>query len=140
MSMLVDTNVLSETVRARPNEGVLRWFAAHPSFAVSAVTLEELAFGIERVAGKRRALLHEWFERLRREPLSLVVPIDAEVAIAAGRMRALRERKGRPVAQADMLIAASALVRGLVLVTRNVGDFEGCGIGLINPFEDAGAS
>lgn len=140
MSMLVDTNVLSETVRARPNAGVLRWFAAHPSFAVSAVTLEELAFGIERLAGKRRALLHEWFERLRSEPLSWVVPIDAEVAIAAGRMRALRERKGRPVAQADMLIAASALVRGLVLVTRNVGDFEGCGIGLINPFDDAGDS
>jgi predicted nucleic acid-binding protein len=134
MSMLVDTNVLSETVRARPNPGVLRWLAAHPSFAISAVTLEELAFGIERLAGKRRALLYEWFDRLRSEPSPLVVPVDAEVAIAGGRLRARRERKGRPVAQADMLIAASALIRGLTLVTRNVGDFEGCGIALINPF------
>jgi predicted nucleic acid-binding protein len=134
MSMLVDTNVLSETVRARPNPAVLRWLAAHPSFAISAVTLEELAFGIERLAGHRRTLLYEWLDRLRSEPSPLVVPIDAEIALAAGRLRARRERKGRPVAQADMLIAASALTRGLTLVTRNIGDFEGCGIALINPF------
>jgi len=136
MSMMVDTNVLSETVRARPNPAVLRWLAAHPSFAISAITLEELSFGIERVAGKRRALLHEWFERLRAEPSPTVVPVDAETAVAAGRLRARREAKGRPVAQADMLIAASALTRGLTLVTRNVDDFEGCGIALIDPFED----
>jgi len=63
------------------------------------------------------------------------VPIDGEVALAAGRLRARRETKGRPVAQADMLIAASALVRGITLVTRNVSDFEGCGIALLDPFD-----
>jgi predicted nucleic acid-binding protein len=134
MNMLVDTNVLSETVRARPNPGVLRWLAGHPSFAISAITLEELSFGIERVAGKRRALLYEWLERLRGEPPPALVPVDAEIAMAAGRLRARRERKGRPVAQADMLIAASALTQGLTLVTRNVIDFEDCGIALLNPF------
>jgi predicted nucleic acid-binding protein len=136
MSVLVDTNVLSETVRARPNPGVLRWLAAHPSFAISAITLEELAFGIERLAGKRRAQMYEWLERLRSDPPPLLVPVDAEVALVAGRLRARRERKGRPVAQADMLIAASALIRGLTLVTRNVADFEGCGIALIDPFAE----
>lgn len=136
MSMLVDTNVLSETVRPRPNPGVLRWLIAHPTFAISAVSLEELAFGIERISGKRRALLYEWFERLRGDPAPTIVPVDAEVAVAAGRMRARRERRGRPVAQADMLIAASALTRGMTLVTRNVDDFEGCGIALLNPFAD----
>ena len=64
-----------------------------------------------------------------------VVPIDSEVALAAGRLRARRERRGRPVAQADMLIAACALTRGLTLVTRNVADFEGCGIALLDPFD-----
>jgi toxin FitB len=134
VSVLVDTNVLSETVRARPNPGVLRWLNAHPTFAISAITLEELASGIERVAGRKRTLLYEWLERLRAEPAPTIVPVDEEIALAAGRLRSRRERKGRPVAQADMLIAASALARGLPLVTRNVNDFEGCGIALINPF------
>lgn len=133
--MLVDTNVLSETLKPRPNSGVLRWLAAHPRFAISAITLEELAFGIERLQGARRAALYEWLERLRAEPSPEVVQIDAEVALAAGRLRARREKKGRPVAQADMLIAASALVRGITLVTRNVSDFEGCGIALLDPFD-----
>jgi predicted nucleic acid-binding protein len=133
--MLVDTNVLSETVRARPNAGVLRWFVEHPTFSISAVTLEELSFGVERVRGVTRRALQEWFERLRSELSPEVVPVDAEVAIAAGRLRALRERKGRPVAQADMLIAACALTKGLTLVTRNIADFDGCGVALLDPFE-----
>lgn len=134
MSLLLDTNVLSETVRPRPNAGVLQWLAAHPSFFISAITLEELSFGIERISGRRRAALYEWLERLRAEPSPGVVPVDAEIALAAGRLRARREQKGRPVAQADMLIAASALTRGLTLVTRNVADFDGCGIALLDPF------
>lgn len=135
MSALVDTNVLSETVRARPNPGVLRWLEAHPVFAISAITLEELAFGIERQAGRRKALLYEWLDRLCADPAPTVVAVDTEIALAAGRLRARRERKGRPVPQADMLIAASALTRGLTLVTRNTDDFEDCGIALVNPFE-----
>jgi predicted nucleic acid-binding protein len=133
--MLVDTNVLSETVKPRPNPGVLRWLAEHPRFSISAVTLEELAFGIERLRGTRRAALYEWLERLRAEPSPEIVAVDAEVALAAGRLRARREDKGRPVAQADMLIAASALIKGVTLVTRNVSDFEGCGIALLDPFD-----
>jgi len=132
--VLVDTNVLSETIRARPNRGVLAWFTSHPTFSVSAVTLEELSFGVERASAKQRRSLQEWLERLLGDVSPEVIPIDAEVALAAGRLRAAREMKGRPVAQADMLIAASALVKGLTLVTRNVSDFEGCGIALLDPF------
>ena len=133
--MLVDTNVLSETVKPRPNAGVLRWLEQHPVFSISAITLEELAFGIERLEGKRRALLYEWLARLRAEPAPAIVGVSEEVALAAGRLRARRERSGKRVAQADMLIGASALVHGLTLVTRNVADFEGCGIALLDPFE-----
>ncbi len=135
MSVLVDTNVLSETVRPRPNGAVLRWLAAHPTIAISAITLDELAFGIERLEGQRRVRMREWLDRLREDVAPNVIPVDAEIALAAGRLRAARERRGRRVAQADMLIAASALLRGLTLATRNVADFEGCGIALVDPFE-----
>ena len=135
MRVLVDTNVLSETVKPRPNAGVLRWLEEHPVFSISAITLEELAFGIERLQGKRRPLLYEWLARLRLEPGPRILAVGEEVALAAGRLRARRERKGKSVAQADMLIAASALVHGLTLVTRNVRDFDGCGVALLDPFE-----
>jgi len=134
-TVLVDTNVLSETVRSRPSEAVLGWLAAHPSFAVSVITLDELALGIERLEGKRRARLREWLDHLRDDVDPEIIPIDAETALAAGSLRAARERRGRRVAQADMLIAATALVRGLTLATRNVEDFEGCGVALLNPFD-----
>lgn len=130
---LVDTNVVSELPRREANRGVLAWLATHPTFAVSAVTIEELVFGIERAPKARRAALTEWLERLR-PVIAVVVPVDERVARLAGELRAQRESTGKRVAQADMLIAASAIVSGCVLVTRNVSDFEGLGATLVNPF------
>jgi toxin FitB len=134
VTYLIDTNVLSELPKARPQAAVLQWFAALDTIAVSAITLEELSFGIERAKNGRRERLRIWFGQLL-DARPQIIDTNAKIAVTAGRLRALREGKGRRVAQADMLIAASALNNGLVLATRNLRDFEGCGLTVFNPFE-----
>lgn len=130
---LVDTSVLSELPRSNPDRHVLAWFESLPEFALSPITVEELSFGVAKAQGKKAAQLRSWFEGLLAIPPA-VVSIDDRIARASGELRALRERKGRPVAQADMLIAATALISGLTLATRNVDDFDGCGVPLLDPF------
>jgi len=131
---LVDTNVLSELPKPRPAAAVLRWLDNQREIAISAITIEELTFGVERARGSSRDRLRGWLLALV-DAAPRVVPVTALVASTAGRLRAQREARGRPVAQADMLVAASALTEGLVLATRNVRDFAGCGVALVNPFE-----
>ncbi len=130
---LVDTNVLSELPKKSPDPAVLAWFASLATIAMSSISLEELTFGVERARGKQREVLREWLARLLAAG-PRIVDVTSRVAVTAGRLRAARETRGKPVAQADMLIAACALEAGLVLATRNVRDFEGCGIALFNPF------
>jgi len=131
---LVDTNVFSELPKLKPAAAVLRWMDGQREIAISAITLEELTFGVERAKGGARDRLRGWLQALA-DAGPRVLPVTALVASTAGRLRAQREAKGRPVAQADMLVAASALTEGLVLATRNVKNFEGCGVALVNPFE-----
>jgi predicted nucleic acid-binding protein len=131
--MLVDTNVLSELARPRPNAAVVGWFAKQSRVHLSVVTLEELAFGVARAKGGARTRLARWLDALlaARPPILDVTPA---VARASGELRAAREARGHRVAMADMLIAATALAHGLTLVTRNVRDFESCGVSLLDPF------
>jgi predicted nucleic acid-binding protein len=140
VSFLLDTNVVSEWVRPRPNQGVVSWLAEadEDSVFISVVPLAELRYGIERMAaGQRRRRLDEW---LRAElPLRFegrVLPIDATIADAWGRLTALRETSGRPIGAADAFIAATAEVRDLTLVTRNVSDFERTVKAVVNPWTD----
>ncbi|GEP55183.1 type II toxin-antitoxin system VapC family toxin [Reyranella soli] len=138
MSFLLDTNVVSEWVRPRPDAGVVAWLAEadEDRVFISVVTLAELRYGIERLAaGQRRRRLDEW---LRQElPLRFegrVLSIDAEVADAWGRLTALREISGRPIGAADAFIAATAEAHNLTLVTRNVSDFDRTVRALVNPW------
>jgi predicted nucleic acid-binding protein len=133
VTYLLDTNVLSELPKPRPHAGVLRWLATRREIAFSAVTLEELTFGVERARGPSRERLRGWLQSLL-DSSPRIVGVSPLVASTAGRLRAQREAGGRPVAQADMLVAACALTEGLVLATRNVRDFEGCGVALFDPF------
>jgi len=129
---LVDTNVLSELPRSRPNPKVTRWLESQATIALSVVSVEELAFGVARGAARRSSLVR-WFEALLESGAPLL-DVTPQIARASGELRAAREARGRRVAQADMLIAATALVHGLSLATRNVRDFEGCGVTVVNPF------
>lgn len=131
---LADTNVLSELPRPRPAAAVLRWLEGQAEIAISAVTLEELTFGVERAKGPARDQLRGWLQAFL-DSAPRVLPVTALVASTAGRLRAQRQARGRPVTQADMLVAATALTAGLVLATRNLRDFEGCGVALFNPFD-----
>ena len=130
---LFDTNILSELLRARPDPRVETWVRARPGAAISVITIEEMAFGIASAPRSRRAKLARWFEELQKSILE-IHDVTPAIARAAGELRAARLAAGRTVHQADMLIAATALVDGLTLVTRNVSDFEDCGVVVFDPF------
>jgi hypothetical protein len=140
VSFLLDTNVVSEWVRPRPDPGVVAWLAEadEDRIFISVITLAELRYGIERMAtGQRRRRLDEWL----REELPLrfegrVLPIDATIADTWGRLTALRETSGRPFGAADAYIAATAEARDLTLVTRNISDFERTVRAVVNPWTD----
>ena len=131
---LVDTNVLSELPRPRPNPGVVRWLAEQKAIILSVVSVEELTFGVARVPGSRRKKLARWLDAILDSAVQ-VLDVNLAIARAAGELRSARESVGRRVAQADMLIAATALVHGLTLATRNGRDFDGCGVALFDPFK-----
>lgn len=138
MNYLLDTNVVSEFPKPRPNEGVLAWLDEinEDSVFLSVVTIAELRYGIERLpAGRRRRLLDEWLrDDLRERFEGRVLPVDAEIADTCGKLIAKREASGRPMEMADALIAATAETHKLALVTRNVSHFEGTVKRIVTPW------
>jgi len=127
MSFLLDTNAVSEWVKPRPNPGLIEWMEStdEDRIFISVVSLAELRYGAERVAGgKRRSRLEEW---LRDElPLRFegrILSVDINVADAWGKIVSRAESAGRPIGAMDAFLAATAEMHGLTLVTRNVSDF-----------------
>jgi toxin FitB len=130
MTWLVDTNVLSELARPRPDPGVVEWADQVEQIFLSVITYEEIMFGL---GWKPKTPVRTWFERFVEEACELL-PVTAEIALRAGLLRGELKSQGVTRTQADMIIAATARVHELTLVTRNVRDFEGCRIDLLNPF------
>lgn len=137
--IVLDTNVLSETMKPAPAAEVLEWLASQPSVRLFATSISqaEILYGLEIMPkGKRRMALEAEAQGMFEEDFAgRILPFDADAArlypgIAGGR-RAL----GRPMSQADAQIAAIVRSRGASLATRNTGDFESCGITLVNPWK-----
>jgi predicted nucleic acid-binding protein len=131
---LVDANVLSETTRSEPESKVLEWLARHErEIAVDPVILGEIRFGILLLPkGKRRARLERWFqdgvERIH------CLAWEAATGLRWAALLAELRASGRSMPIKDSLIAATALVHGLAVVTRNRRDFEKAGVEIIDPF------
>jgi toxin FitB len=141
VSFLLDTNVVSEWVKPRPNAGVITWLdeADEDRLYLSVVTLAELRRGIERLEpGRRRKRLDEWLrEELPERFEGRMLPVDAAVAESWGLLVARRETAGRAIGVMDAFIAATASAHDLTLVTRNVADFKGTLRSVLNPWREA---
>lgn len=136
MSYLVDTNVISETFKEKPNVRVIEWYNAVPSESlfISVLTLGEIRKGVEKLnASKKKKQLILWLEH--QLPIwfeKRIIPITREVADRWGYLCAHCERSLPAI---DALLASTALAHNLKLVTRNTKDFDLTGLEIINPFE-----
>lgn len=136
---LLDTNVPSELVRPQPEAKVTAWLAAQPldDLFVSVVTFGELRKGVTiRKPGKRRTELETWLESDMAKLFDgRILPVTTAIAERWGVLEGLRQLAGQPLAVPDAQIAATALEHGLSLATRNVRDFEGLGLTIVNPWD-----
>jgi predicted nucleic acid-binding protein len=131
MTYLCDTNVISELARPQPNRGVITWSLGITSIALSVITLEEMIYGLN---AKPNTRIQAWFQNFLNTYCQ-ILPITSDIARLAGELRGNLRLQGSTRSQADMLIAATAKIHHLILVTRNTRDFEGCEISLLNPFD-----
>jgi len=140
MNFLLDTNVVSEWTKPRPDPGLVNWLADidEDRIFISVVTLAELRHGIERLSpGARRDRLDTWLTEevpLRFE--ERLLDVDAETANRWGRVMARGQSVGRTPSAMDAFIAAVVLRHDMTLVTRNVSDFETLGLRYLNPWNN----
>lgn len=134
MGFLLDTNVLSETQRRRPDGAVRQWLRTvdDAQLHVSVLTIGEIRKGVERLRPRdpRRAIsLESWLDAMVQSYGDRVLPVDQDAAELWGRLNA-----PRPLPNVDSLLAATAITRDLTLVTRNVTDVASTGVRIVNPF------
>lgn len=136
---VLDTNVISELFRAEPDPKVMAWVGrlSGEDLFTTAVTRGELLFGLYCMPdGRRKADLRRKLAQLFEQELAgHVLVYDGEAADAQAQIAAARRAQGRPTSIPDAMIAGIARSRGATLATRNVRDFEGCGIELVDPWQ-----
>jgi predicted nucleic acid-binding protein len=138
VSFLLDTNVVSEIRKKSPDTNVSAWLSSVPAsdLFLSVLVVGEIRQGVARLARRDSpgaAVLEQWLEQLIRIYGDRIVPVTVEVAQVWGRLNATE-----PVPVVDGLLAATALVRGWTLVTRNTADVAKTGVRLLNPFLASG--
>lgn len=142
---LVDTNILSTSApgKVATHQAVAKWMDEHSaSLFLSVVTITEIEDGIAKAkrqgATRKASNLADWLDSIVHLYDHQIIPIDVKVARETGHLLDQARGQGREPGLADMLIAATARVHGLTLLTRNVRDFEGCGGEVVDPFAVVG--
>jgi predicted nucleic acid-binding protein len=137
--IILDTNVVSELMRASPDTHVLHWFSSQPAedLHVTTVTVAEILYGIELISTSRRrdtvrAASEKMFEAVFADRLLM---FEDRAARAFSQIASSRRRQGKPMSEFDAQIAAITRVHAATLATRNPFVFEGCGVRLVNPWE-----
>jgi len=136
--IVLDTNVVSEFMTSLPAAAVRAWLNAQDGSKIflTTLTVAEISFGLRVMAdGQRRRLLADRFEQFLVNAFeSRILPFDEVAARVYGEIRGYRREQGRPMSSFDAQIAAIAKANGFAIATRNIKDFEDCGLVLINPF------
>lgn len=138
--IVLDTNVISEALRPAPEPSVLDWLTNQPraSLFTTTVTRGEILYGIRLLSdGKRRRGLWDAAKKIFDDDFAdQVLSFDSDAADMYAEIAASRRAEGKPMSQFDAMIVAMARSRGASLATRNLKDFEGCGVDVINPWKD----
>lgn len=137
MSYLLDTCLLSEFMKKRPDDGVLTWFAAQDeeSLHISVLAIGELRKGITKlVASTRKAELDGWLNGLIERYDRRILPFEISTANLWGDLKGYLEKQGKVLSVIDSLMAATALEHDLTIVTRNEDDFTPTGVKVLNPW------
>ena len=142
--IVLDTNVVSELIRLKPSPQVIQWIASQPSLLLctTSITQAEILYGVQTLAkGRRREALEKVLSAIFEEDFQgRVLAFDSGCAPLFAEIAAARKALGRPISQFDAQIAAIARRNKAALATRNIADFAGCGLKLINPWESAQTS
>lgn len=139
--ILLDTNVLSEMMKTRPDPGVMAWLDAQPGneLVICSISVAEILYGIARMpSGKRKDVLAAGADTLINKLFAgSVLAFDADAALHYAALVSASEAKGRAAGMADGQIAAIARLYGAKIATRNTRDFEAFGVPLVNPWGKA---
>jgi predicted nucleic acid-binding protein len=137
--IVLDTNVLSETLRPKPADSVRRWMIEQPApnLFTTSICEAEILYGLALIPAGRRctALQREIVAIFGETFLGRILPFDSPAARAFAQIAATRRNHGRPISDLDAQIAAITSSHGATLATRNTDDFADCGIRLVNPWQ-----
>jgi hypothetical protein len=136
---ILDTNIISELMRPEPNSGLKTWIASKviESLYTTSISISELYFGMEiQNEGKRKQWLRESLSDIIKNGLqSRILAFDQDAALIYAEIAVKRRGQGRPISISDAQIASIVRSYTMILVTRNISDFEDCKIEVINPFD-----
>lgn len=132
---ILDTNVVSELARPAPSPRVVAFLEREADLWMSTILFHELAYGLERVSDTtRKSKLLAFIDATKKRFEDRILVVDMVVAEEAGRLRAFAAAGGRTLAPLDSLMAATAMVHGATLATRNTKDFRDLGVNIVDPW------
>lgn len=138
MKYLLDTCVVFELIRKKPNQGVVDWLADKEEFSLflSALTIGEIKKGISKLPNsKKKEDLGRWLFQLQKRFDNRIIPIDSDISLKWGQVQGELEQSGKAMPSIDALIASTALVHNLIIVTRIAKDIKQSKVETINPWE-----